>query len=159
MIAVIQRVRQASVTVEGQCIAMIRQGILALLGVAKGDTDSDVAYMIEKIPRLRMFSDAQGHMNQSLQDINGELLLVSQFTLLAKTNKGRRPSFEEAAPPEEARLRYQNVLEKLQASGIRVQSGLFGEAMLVSLENEGPVTLILDSRAKELVKKIKTPVY
>ncbi len=159
MIAVIQRVRQASVTVESQCIAAIRQGLLVLLGVAKGDTDSDVAFMVEKIPRLRMFSDARGHMNHSLQDINGELLLVSQFTLLAKTNKGRRPSFECAAPPKEARLRYQDVLEKLQALGLTVHSGHFGEAMIVSLENEGPVTLILDSQAKELVKKIKTPVY
>ena len=158
MIAVIQRVRQASVAAEGQCIARICQGLLVLLGVAQDDNDSDAAYMIEKIPRLRMFSDARGQMNKSLQDINGELLLVSQFTLLAKTNKGRRPSFEKAAPPEEARLHYQNIIEKLQAQGITVQSGLFGKTMLVSLENEGPVTLILDSRGKELVKKIKTPV-
>ena len=103
MIAVIQRVTQASVSVESLRIATIGQGLLVLLGVARGDTDSDVRFMVEKIPQLRIFADTQSHMNHSLHDIHGELLLVSQFTLLANTAKGRRPSFEEAAPPEEAR--------------------------------------------------------
>lgn len=105
--------------------------------------------MVEKIPQLRIFADTQGHMNCSLQDIKGELLLVSQFTLLANTAKGRRPSFECAAPPEKARLLYQNILEQFQALGLAVQGGRFGTSMIISLNNEGPVTLILDSRAKK----------
>ena len=117
-----------------------------LLGVARGDTDSDVRFMVEKIPQLRIFADIQGHMNHSLHDIHGELLLVSQFTLLANTAKGRRPGFEEAAPPEEARRYYQKVLEQFQALGLPVQGGRFGASMIVSLDNEGPITLILNSR-------------
>jgi D-aminoacyl-tRNA deacylase len=155
MIAVIQRVRRASVTVETQVIAQINQGLVMLLGVARGDTGQDVDYMVEKVPRLRIFPDAQGKMNDALQDINGELLLISQFTLMANTEKGRRPSFGAAAPPEEARLRYQEVFEKFQARGLAVQGGMFGAAMVVALENDGPVTLILDSRAVEAVKKVK----
>jgi D-tyrosyl-tRNA(Tyr) deacylase len=153
MIAVIQRVTQASVTVESQRIATIGHGLLVLLGIAKGDTDSDVRFMVEKIPQLRIFADTQGHMNHSLQDIHGELLLISQFTLLANTAKGRRPSFEEAAPPEEARQYYQNTLEKFQALGLAVRGGRFGASMIVSLENDGPVTLILDSHSKEKREK------
>lgn len=149
MIAVIQRVTQASVTVESLRIATIGPGLLVLLGVARGDTDSDVRFMVEKIPQLRIFADTQGHMNHSLHDIHGELLLVSQFTLLANTAKGRRPGFEEAAPPEEARRCYQNVLEQFQALGLPVQSGRFGASMIVSLDNDGPITLILNSRTKE----------
>jgi D-aminoacyl-tRNA deacylase len=149
MIAVIQRVTQASVTIEDLPIATIGPGLLVLLGVARGDTDSDVRFMVEKIPQLRIFSDTQGHMNHSLYDIHGELLLVSQFTLLANTAKGRRPSFEEAAPPEETRWYYQNVFEQFQAIGLPVQSGRFGASMIVSLDNEGPITLILNSRTKE----------
>ena len=149
MIAVIQRVAQASVTVENQRIATIGHGLLVLLGVARGDTDSDVRFMVEKIPQLRIFGDTQGHMNHSLHDIHGELLLVSQFTLLANTTKGRRPSFEDAALPEEARRYDQNVLEQFQAIGLPVQGGQFGTSMIVSLDNEGPITLILNSRTKE----------
>lgn len=148
MIAVIQRVTQASVTVESLRIATIGPGLLVLLGVARGDTDSDVRFMVEKIPQLRIFADTQGHMNHSLHDIHGELLLVSQFTLLANTAKGRRPGFEEAALPEEARRYYQKVLEQFQALGLPVQSGRFGASMIVSLDNDGPITLILNSRTK-----------
>ena len=155
MIAVIQRVRRASVTVENQVIAQIDQGLVILLGVAQGDTSQDVDFIIEKIPRLRIFPDTQGKMNYGLQDINGEILVVSQFTLLANTEKGRRPSFESAAPPEEAQFRYQEVLEKFQALGLAVQGGIFGAAMVVALENDGPVTLILDSRGRKAVKKVK----
>ena len=143
MIAVIQAVAQASVTVESLRIATIGPGLLVLLGVARGDTDSDVRFMVEKIPQLRIFADTQGHMNHSLHDIHGELLLVSQFTLLANTAKGRRPGFEEA------QRYYQNVLEQFQALGLPVQGGRFGESMIVSLDNEGPITLILNSRTKE----------
>lgn len=155
MIAVIQRVTQASVTVESQCISSIGHGLLVSLGIAKGDTHSDVRFMVEKIPQLRVFANTQGHMNCSLQDIGGELLLVSQFTLLANVTKGRRPSFEDAAPPEEARLHYQTMLEQFQALGLAVQSGRFGASMTVGLKNDGPVTLILDSRAKEMPEKLK----
>ena len=153
MIAVIQRVRRASVTVGNQVIAQISQGLVILLGVAQGDTGQDVDFLVEKIPRLRIFPDTQGKMNYALQDINGKLLLISQFTLLANTEKGRRPSFESAAPPEEARVRYQEVLEKFQALGLTVQGGIFGAEMVVALENDGPVTLILDSRGRKAVKK------
>lgn len=155
MIAVIQRVRQASVTVADHVIAHINQGLVILLGVAQGDTGQDAAFMVEKIPKLRIFSDTQGKMTDALQDVNGELLLISQFTLLANTEKGRRPSFELAAPPEEARVRYQEVLEQFQALGLSVQAGTFGATMVVTLENDGPVTLILDSRASKGVKKVK----
>lgn len=155
MIAVIQRVRRASVTVENQIIAHISRGLVILLGVAQGDTVQDVDFMIEKIPQLRIFPDTQGKMNYALQDIKGELLVVSQFTLLANTEKGRRPSFESAAPPEEAHIRYQAVVEKFQALGLNVQGGMFGAAMVVALENDGPVTLILDSRGRKAVKKVK----
>ncbi len=108
MVAVIQRVRQASVTVKNQVIAHINRGLVILLGAAQGDTGQDVSFMVEKIPRLRFFPDAQGKMTDALQDINGELLLISQFTFLANTEKGRRPSFELATPPEEARVRSGN---------------------------------------------------
>lgn len=149
MIAVIQRVIHASVTVDSHHIATIGQGILVLLRIAKEDTDSDVQFIVEKIPQLRIFADTQGHMNRSLLDTHGELLMVSQFTLLANTAKGRRPSFECAATPEEARRYDQKVLEQFQARGLAVQNGRFGASMIVSLENDGPVTLILDSQAKE----------
>ena len=155
MIAVIQRVTHASVTVESQGIANIGHGLLVLLGVAKGDSNSDVGFMVEKIPQLRIFADTQGHMNQSLQDIHGELLLVSQFTLLANMAKGRRPSFDDAAPPDEARTLYQAMLEQFQALGLAVQGGRFGASMMVSLENDGPVTLILDSLVKDKGKRVK----
>lgn len=111
--------------------------------------------MVEKIPRLRIFPDTQGKMTDALQDINGELLLISQFTLLANTEKGRRPSFALAAPPEEARMRYQETLVQFRALGLSVQAGIFGATMLVALDNDGPMTLILDSRAGKGVKKVK----
>ena len=155
MIAVIQRVRRASVTVGSQLVAKISQGLVILVGVAQGDTSQDVDFMIEKIPQLRIFPDTQGKMNYALQDINGEVLLISQFTLLANTAKGRRPSFELAAPPQEAHVRYQEVLDKFKALGLAVQGGMFGAAMIVALENDGPVTLILDSRGRKAVKKVK----
>ncbi len=157
MIAVIQRVTRASVAVDELCIASIGQGLLVLLGIAKGDGDSDVQFMVEKIPQLRIFPDQQNRMNCSLQAINGELLLVSQFTLLANLAKGRRPSFECAAHPEEARPLYLQLLEQLQTRDLAVQGGQFGASMTVSLENDGPVTLILDSRTKEIGEKSKGP--
>lgn len=126
-----------------------------LLGVAQGDTGQDVDFTVQKFSRLRIFPNTQSKMNYALQDINGELLLVSQFTLLANTDKGRRPSFESAASPEEARVRYQDLLEKFQALGLAVQGGIFGATMVMPLQNDGPVTLILDSRGRKAVNMVK----
>lgn len=153
MIAVLQRVREASVTIRDTPIARIAQGLLVLLGVAMNDSDEDVAFIVDKIQHLRLFSDEAGKMNYSLQDIQGELLVVSQFTLLANTGKGRRPSFEKATLPDEARTRYQQVVNTLKRKNIPVQTGIFGENMLVSLENDGPVTMLLDSRGKNTVHR------
>lgn len=153
MIAVIQRVRQASVRVGHDPVAEISRGLVVLLGIAHGDTSHDVDFMVGKISCLRIFPDEQGKMQKSLQEIQGEILVVSQFTLLANTGKGRRPSFELAASPEEARKIYQEVLEKFQAIGLSVREGIFGASMVVVLENDGPVTLILDSRTVETVKR------
>lgn len=153
MVAVIQRVTQASVTIDDRCITKIGPGLLVLVGVAKGDSMADVRFMVEKIPQLRIFSDPKGHLNRSIQDIQGELLLVSQFTLLANMAKGRRPSFEDAAPPEDARILYEMMVNEFQRLGLTVQIGRFGASMKVSLENDGPVTFILDSLNKEKGEK------
>lgn len=120
MIAVIQGVKRTSGTVATQVIAPINRELVILLGVAQGDTDQNVSFMVEKIPRFQIFPDTQGEMTDAHPDINGELLLISQFTLLANTKKGRRPSVELAAPPEEARLRYRETLEQLRALGLSV---------------------------------------
>lgn len=153
MIAVLQRVRQASVTVDDTPIGKIGRGLLVFLGVAQNDSDLDVDFIVDKIQHLRLFSDETGKMNDSLQDIHGELLVVSQFTLLANTGKGRRPSFERAALPDEALTRYQQVINTLKRNHIPVQTGIFGQNMLVSLENDGPVTMLLDSRGKNAVHR------
>ena len=152
MVAVIQRVRQASVQVGDTHVAKIGRGLLVLLGVSKDDSDRDEAFLVDKILHIRIFSDKAGKMNCSLQDIDGELLLVSQFTLLANMRKGRRPSFESAAAPDEAQARYHHMLDVLKQRNVRVQEGIFGAQMLVSLENDGPVTLILDSRENKSEK-------
>ncbi len=146
MKAVLQRVTRACVTVEGRVVGAIGQGMLVLLGVAKGDTDADARIIAEKLAGLRMFSDEAGKMNRSVADIGGAVLLVSQFTLLGNTAKGRRPSFDEAAPPEQARGLYEAVGGALQAFGLPVEHGVFGAHMAVDLVNDGPVTLLLDSR-------------
>ncbi len=153
MIAVIQRVSQASITVEKTLVSQIGQGLLVLVGVEKDDTDQDTAFMVNKIPTLRIFSDDRGKMNRSIQDCGGELLMVSQFTLLANTARGRRPSFEHAAPPKEAQVLFQNLCEQLAETGLTVKEGVFGAHMGVLLENDGPVTLILHSRELQRGKK------
>lgn len=147
MKAVVQRVSRASVETDGRLVGRIGTGLLVLLGVAKGDGDADAAYMVEKIRALRIFSDEQGKMNRSLVDVGGEILLVSQFTLLGDTGKGRRPGFDDAAPPEEAERLYERVGAGLRALGTSVQTGLFRAHMIVELVNDGPVTFILDSRS------------
>ena len=146
MKAVIQRVTRAAVEVDGQVTARIDAGLLVLLGVAKGDGERDLLYIIEKIQTLRIFGDEKGKMNLALGEIGGAVLLVSQFTLLGDTTKGRRPGFDLAASPEEARALYEGASNRLRAAGLRVETGVFGAHMKVELLNDGPVTFLLDSR-------------
>jgi D-aminoacyl-tRNA deacylase len=145
MKAVIQRVTKASVQVEGQTVGQIESGLLVLLGVAKGDGETDGQYVVEKIRTLRIFSDEQGKMNRSLVDIGGSVLLVSQFTLLGRTANGRRPSFDEAASPDEANRLYGQVAAGLRDLGTHVETGIFAAHLQVELLNDGPVTFVLDS--------------
>jgi D-tyrosyl-tRNA(Tyr) deacylase len=146
MKAILQRVTHASVETSGQIVGRIGTGLLVLLGVARGDADADSRYLVEKIRTLRIFSDEQGKMNRSLEDVGGSVLLVSQFTLLGRTTNGRRPSFDEAAPPDDAKLLYERVATELRALGIKVETGRFAAYMRVELLNDGPVTFILDTR-------------
>ena len=145
MRALIQRVTNASVVVGEQVVGRIGPGLVVLLGVAEGDEEADVRYLVEKLVNLRIFADAQGRFNLSALDTNAELLVVSQFTLYADTRKGRRPSFTQAAGPQEAQRLYQHTVEACQNAGLNVATGRFQEHMRVRLENDGPVTLMLDS--------------
>jgi len=147
MKAVIQRVTRASVEVDGRQVGAIGEGLLVLLGVAKGDGESDCRFMVEKLPSLRIFSDKAGKMNRSLTDTGGSILLVSQFTLLGNTRNGRRPSFDEAASPDEAKRWYEQLAARLKAQGTVVEMGVFAAYMKVELLNDGPVTFLLDSRS------------
>jgi D-tyrosyl-tRNA(Tyr) deacylase len=148
MKAVIQRVTKASVHVEGKTVGQIGSGLLVLLGVAKDDGETDSRYLVEKIRTFRIFSDEQGKMNRSLVDVEGSVLLVSQFTLLGRTSNGRRPSFDEAAPPDEAKRLYEHVVAGLQHWGTHVETGVFAADMQVELLNDGPVTFVLDSHGE-----------
>jgi D-tyrosyl-tRNA(Tyr) deacylase len=148
MRAVIQRCSSGSVTVDGELIGQVGRGLVVLLGVAGGDTQADLDYLVDKIVGLRIFEDAAGKMNLSLQEVQGEMLVVSQFTLLADTRKGRRPSFLEAAQPEIAEQIYQQFVALVRALGITVATGKFRAEMQVALVNEGPVTIVLDSRQR-----------
>jgi len=148
MKAILQRVTSASVEVEGKVVGRIATGLLVLVGVAKGDGEADGRYLVEKLRTFRIFSDEQGKMNRSLVDVGGSVLLVSQFTLLGRTTNGRRPSFDEAAPPDEAKLLYEQVAADLRALGTPVETGVFAAHMTVALVNDGPVTFVLDSRDK-----------
>ena len=145
MRAVVQRVASSSVTVEGETTGKIDKGLMVLLGVADGDTDKDVTYMVDKIVNLRIFEDEHDKMNLSLQDIGASLLVVSQFTLLGDCRKGRRPSFIEAARPEMADNLYQKFVDKARSMGIRTETGRFKTHMMVELINDGPVTILVDS--------------
>jgi len=144
--AVIQRVQQSSVTVNEAVIAKIGQGLLVLLGIAETDQEADADFMADKIVHLRIFEDELGKMNRSLLDIGGEMLVVSQFTLLGDCRKGRRPSFIQAAAPQKANALYERFVQQVRRKGVNTATGQFRALMAVSLINDGPVTLIVDSR-------------
>ena len=145
MRALIQRVSEASVRVDGDIVGQIDAGLLVLLGVGEGDTEEDLDFLVKKISGMRIFADDAGKMNLSLSQINGKILLVSQFTLHADTRKGNRPSFVKAAKPEIAEAMYEQMAQKLREHGIGVETGKFAADMKVSLLNDGPVTIWLDS--------------
>ena len=147
MKALLQRVTQASVTVDGEKVSQIGRGLVALVGVAQGDSESDARYLADKTVNLRIFPDEAGKFNLSLLDIRGELLAVSQFTLLADTRKGRRPSFTQAALPSEAEALFNSFVEIAKTTGLEVSTGRFQRHMLVEIHNDGPVTMLLDSKA------------
>ena len=146
MRAVVQRVKQSTVKADNEIVGQIGSGLLVLLGVAKGDTAKDADYLANKIINLRIFEDEDRKMNRSLLETGGELLAVSQFTLLADCRKGRRPSFIEAAEPEKATNLYERFVDIVRAKGVKVQTGRFRAMMEVALINEGPVTIIIESR-------------
>ncbi len=148
MKALLQRVIRASVAVDGEEVGRIGQGLVVLIGVAQGDTEKDAEYIISKTVNLRIFADAQSKFNLSALDTGGELLLVSQFTLLGDTRKGRRPSFDRAAGPAEAERLFNYCVKLARDSGLKVATGRFQEHMLVEIHNDGPVTVMVDSREK-----------
>lgn len=146
MRVILQRVTSASVVIDEACVGQIGLGYLILVGFTHDDTEADIDYMVEKVKNLRVFSDEDGNMNRSLCDVHGNILSVSQFTLYADARKGRRPSFINAMKPEEATKMYDLWNEKLRQAGIEVQTGIFGADMKVTLTNDGPVTICLESR-------------
>ena len=148
MKALLQRVTGASVSVAGDVVGRIGGGLVIFVGVANGDTEKDVNYLVQKIANLRIFPDDGGRFNLSALDIKGELLVVSQFTLLADTRKGRRPSFIEAASPAQAEELLEQFVEQARATELKVESGRFQQYMQVEIHNDGPVTILLDSRQK-----------
>jgi D-tyrosyl-tRNA(Tyr) deacylase len=145
MRAVVQRVSRAKVVVSGQIAGEIGLGLLVLLGVGRDDTEADAAYLAEKICGLRVFEDGEGKMNRGVKDVGGSVLAVSQFTLYGDVRRGKRPSFDAAAPPEKARQLCEFFVEQIRAAGLRCETGRFQEMMKVELVNEGPVTILLDS--------------
>jgi D-aminoacyl-tRNA deacylase len=146
MRAIVQRVSRAEVRIEGRVAGKIGQGFVVLLGVAGGDDETDAAFLVDRILGMRIFADRAGKMNLSIAQAGGALLVVSQFTLLADTNSGRRPSFTKAAAPDEAQRLYQHFLSLARTRDVKVETGEFGAMMEVELVNDGPVTIILDSR-------------
>ena len=148
MKALLQRVSGASVSIANEEVGRIGQGLVVFLGVANGDTERDAQYLAQKIANLRVFSDEESKFNLSALDIEGELLLVSQFTLLADTKKGRRPSFVGAAPPAQAEELFEYFVEQARATGLKVETGRFQQYMQVEIHNDGPVTILLNSREK-----------
>lgn len=149
MKALVQRVKWAKVEVGGKAVSAIGRGLLVFLGILKGDTDKDMDYLVRKVSNLRIFADEEGRMDLSVKDMEGEALVVSQFTLAADTRKGNRPSFVDAEEPSRAESIYLEFVKNLEMSGVRVASGEFAAHMAVSLLNDGPVTIMLDSRKTE----------
>ena len=148
MKALLQRVTSASVSVAGEVVGSIGRGLVVFVGVANGDTEKDTQYLAQKLVNLRIFSDQEDRFNLSALDIEGELLLVSQFTLLADARKGRRPSFTDAAPPPQAEALFRQFVEQVRATGLKVATGRFQQYMQVEIHNDGPVTIMLDSKDK-----------
>jgi D-tyrosyl-tRNA(Tyr) deacylase len=146
--ALLQRVSGASVSVAGEVVGKIGRGVVVLVGVAAGDGEKDARYLAQRTVNLRIFSDEGGRFNLSALDIGGELLVVSQFTLLADTKKGRRPSFTDAAPPPQAEKLFELFVSEARASGLKVETGRFQQYMQLEIHNDGPVTIMLDSREK-----------
>jgi D-tyrosyl-tRNA(Tyr) deacylase len=146
MRAVVQRVSQASVTVNGDITGKIGPGLLVLLGVGQEDTESDADYLAEKVSGLRIFEDENGKMNRAVAEVGGGVLVVSQFTLYGDVRRGKRPSFDAAAPPDKARQLYEYFVGRIQNAGLRCETGRFQEMMQVELVNDGPVTIMLDSK-------------
>ena len=148
MKVLLQRVTEASVSVAGKVVSRIGRGLVVLLGVASGDTEKDAQYLAQKTVNLRIFSDEVGKFNLSALDIKGELLVISQFTLLADARKGRRPSFVEAASPSQAKELFDYFVEQAHAQGLKMETGQFQQYMQVEIHNDGPVTILLDSKDK-----------
>ncbi len=146
MRAVIQKVSRAKIIVNGETISEIGPGLLALIGIGREDGEKDMAYLADKIPNLRIFEDGEGKLNRSVSDVGGEILMVSQFTLYGNAQHGRRPSFIDAAPPEEARPIYERLLGIFREKGVSLKTGIFQAHMEIELVNDGPVTLLLDSK-------------
>lgn len=146
MRAVVQRVRKASVSIDGKIVGQINKGLVILLGVKNGDTKDDAKFLADKCINLRIFSDEAGKFNLSALDVGGELLAISQFTLYGDTRKGRRPSFIDAAPPEISEPLYNKFINYLKESGLKTATGEFGAMMLVEIHNDGPVTIIMESK-------------
>ncbi len=150
MKVLLQRVNKACVSINDKVVGSIGQGLVVLVGVTSDDTDKDVQYLVEKVTGLRIFADDVGKFNLSVQDIKGELLVISQFTLLADTRKGRRPSFTEAAPPVQAETLFNEFVKQMRNTGLSTETGKFQQYMQVEIHNDGPVTIMLDSRDKIL---------
>lgn len=146
MRAVVQKVKEADVTVDNDLTGSIQKGLMVLLGVEEGDTEADALYMADKVTGLRVFEDSEGKMNLSVKDIGGDILAVSQFTLLGDVRKGKRPSFTKAAKPEEANKLYRHFIDLVNEREVNTQEGIFQADMLVRIYNDGPVTILLDSK-------------
>lgn len=146
MRAILQRVRDAKVSVDGEVTGAIEQGLLVFLGCGQGDTEEDLEYLVDKLIHLRIFADDDGKMNRSLLDVEGQMLVVSQFTLYADTSRGRRPSFVKAMKPGPAEALYEDFVDRVAEEGVEVETGVFGAMMDVEMVNDGPVTIYLDSR-------------
>ena len=145
MRALVQRVSQASVSIDGETVGSIGAGLVVLVGIGQGDDEEDAAYIVNKTANLRIFSDDAGRFDRSALDIDAEFLVVSQFTLYADTRRGRRPSFSEAMPPEPATALFERTLRLFEQTGLKVRTGRFQASMLVSIQNDGPVTIMIDS--------------